>query len=305
MSSPDRVQGKPGRFVLERCADCGLVFQNPQLTDAGLSLAYRDFYDGIGAEQIAGVFASLGVHYRRRAAMLRGHAEPASWLDVGTGHGHFCAVARTLWPGTRFDGLDQGAGVEEAARRGWVDRAVRGSLVELAAEPSHSYDVVSMCHYLEHTPDPAEQLDAAAALVAPGGHLLVEVPNPECRWGRLLGSWWMPWFQPQHLNLLPAAALRQALVDRGFQVVASELVGPHQPAELMFAALFAAEALAPDPRLPWHGPPTRLRRTTRGAVMAAAMPVLAAGAVADRVAAAVLRTPSWSNAYRLLARKAP
>jgi 2-polyprenyl-3-methyl-5-hydroxy-6-metoxy-1,4-benzoquinol methylase len=70
-----------------------------------------------------------------------------------------------------------------------------------------------MYHYLEHTADPAAELDAATALLAPGGHLMVEVP---------------------------------------------------------------------DPRLPWHGPPTPARRLARGAVMTAAFPALAAGAALDR-----------------------
>jgi SAM-dependent methyltransferase len=303
VTSPDRVQGKPGRFTLVRCGSCRVVCQDPRLSDAGLDLYYRDFYDGIGAEQIGGVFESLGPHYRRRAAMVQGHGVPRRWLDIGTGHGHFCAVARTVWPDTAFDGLDQGAAVEEAAARRWVDHAYRGTLEGWADTLAGGYDVVSMFHYLEHTTDPRRQLELAARLVAPGGLLMVEVPNPECRWGAILGSWWMPWFQPQHLMLLPAATLRRGLEDLGLQVVAEDLVGPHQPAEWLFAAYFLAERLAPDPRLPWHEPPTWPRRLARGAAVTATLPLVAVGAAVDQVATAVLRTPRWSNAYRFLARR--
>ena len=78
-----------------------------------------------------------------------------AWLDVGTGHGHFCLAARQRWPEVRFDGLDLSESVNEADRRGWVDTAYRGLFPELAGGLPAAYDVVSMHHYLEHTRDPS------------------------------------------------------------------------------------------------------------------------------------------------------
>ena len=37
------------------------------------------------------------------------------WLDVGCGYGHFAKDARPVLPDTRFDGLDFGASVDDAA----------------------------------------------------------------------------------------------------------------------------------------------------------------------------------------------
>ena len=93
---------------------------------------------------------------------------------MGTGHGHFCLVARQHWPEATFDGLDLSESVDEAARRGWVDTAYRGLFPELAGGLPRSYDVVSMHHYLEHTRDPGAELDAATKVLEPGGHLLIE-----------------------------------------------------------------------------------------------------------------------------------
>ncbi|MFJ7209092.1 methyltransferase domain-containing protein [Streptomyces sp. NPDC098789] len=303
---PDLLQGKPGRFVLEQCGDCAHVFQNPRLTPEGLEFHYRDFYDGRGGEGAGTVFGSMGGTYRDRADMLRPHVGatgPGSWLDVGTGHGHFCNAARSVWPRTRFDGLDMGDGVREAERRGWVDVGFQGQFPEFAAKLAGQYEVVSMYHYLEHTRDPFAELDAARAVLAPGGHLAIELPDPTSRMARLLGPAWLPWFQPQHQHLIPAANLRGALAERGFTVLAEEHGPAHQGNDFLGAVALTVTRLAPDPDSPWSPAVPRGRRALRHAVRAAALPCFAGAAVLDAVRSAAARRGDGGNAYRMLARK--
>ncbi|MFI7354126.1 methyltransferase domain-containing protein [Streptomyces avidinii] len=300
---PDLLQGKPGRFTLEQCGGCGHVFQNPRLTPEGLEFYYRDFYDGRGGEGAGTVFGRLGAAYRGRAEMLLPHADPASWLDVGTGHGHFCNAARDVWPQTRFDGLDMGEGVREAERRGWVETGYLGQFPEFASKLAGQYDVVSMYHYLEHTREPLAELDAAATVLAPGGFLAIELPDPESRMARLLGPLWLPWFQPQHQHLMPAANLREALADRGFTVVAEEHGPAHQGNDFFGAVALAATRLAPDPDRPWGPGPTPRARLLGHAVRVASLPCFAAAAVLDTLRTVVARRTDGGNAYRMLARK--
>ncbi|MFJ3518390.1 methyltransferase domain-containing protein [Streptomyces sp. NPDC090131] len=299
----DLLQGKPGRFTLEQCGDCGHVFQNPRLTLEGLEFYYRDFYDGRGGEGAGTVFGRLGAAYRGRAEMLLPHADPASWLDVGTGHGHFCNAARDVWPRTRFDGLDMGDGVRGAERRGWVETGYLGQFPEFASKLAGQYEVVSMYHYLEHTRDPLTELDAAATVLAPGGFLAIELPDPESRMARLLGPAWLPWFQPQHQHLVPAANLREALADRGFTVVAEEHGPAHQGNDFFGAVALVATRLAPDPERPWGPPATPGARLRAHAVRVAALPCFAAAAVLDTLRTAAARRTDGGNAYRMLARK--
>src|SRR5437763_9307414 len=104
LRTPDLLQRKPGRFTLEQCRTCRHIFQNPRLTPAGLDFYYRDFYDGLGEEQTKAVFNTAGQSqsYRGRAEMLKRFTTPRAWLDVGAGHGHFCRLAREIWPDTVF-----------------------------------------------------------------------------------------------------------------------------------------------------------------------------------------------------------
>src|SRR5256714_424325 len=192
LRSPDLFQRKPGRFVLEQCRSCGHIFQNPRLTPDGLKFYYRDFYDGLGATVSEYVF-SLGADTdRSRAQAVLRHLNPVSWLDVGTGHGHFPLHARSLLPETHFDGLDIGAGVIEAARLGRIRHGHRGTFSDFAGQIAEPYDVVSLHHYLEHTRDPRAELDALASAVRPGANAEIEMPGASCGPARPLRSPWGP-----------------------------------------------------------------------------------------------------------------
>ncbi|MGW7573928.1 class I SAM-dependent methyltransferase [Streptomyces sp. NPDC054765] len=303
--TPDLLQGKPGRFTLEECRQCGHIFQNPRLTQEGLDFYYRDFYEGLGGDGAALVLGRMSDTYRARAELLGPFTTPRAWLDVGTAAAHFCNAARAVWPETRFDGLDMGEGVHEAARRGWIDTAHQGQFPDLADRLAGRYDTVSMHHYLEHTRDPFAELDAAVKVLAPGGHLLIELPDPTSRAGRLLGRYWLPWFQPQHQHLMPAANLKQALEARGFTVLVEQHGAAHQPnGDFLGAVALAANGLAPDPLAPWSTvPATPARRAARSAVQAMAVPCYAAALALDALRTAAARTTDGGNAYRLLARK--
>jgi SAM-dependent methyltransferase len=306
LRTADLLQHKPGRFRLDRCRDCGHLFQNPRLNVSGLEFYYRDFYDGLGQQKLGDVFAGRAKMYRRRAEALLPHAKsPENWLDVGTGHGHFCEAARDVYPGTAFDGLDFTDGAELAESAGRVRNGYRGSFVDLAPSMAGRYDVVSMFHYLEHSLDPQPELEAARLALRPGGHLLIEVPDPESRYARLLGRWWLPWLQPQHLHFIPVRNLRDRLSQLGFTVTVEQHAEPHDPIDLLAATWLRLDALAPRDDAPWLPErPGRLRRALRTAIVVLGIPALLVAAILDRVVLKrVAGRLGLSNAYRLAARR--
>ncbi|HMC09043.1 MAG TPA: class I SAM-dependent methyltransferase, partial [Actinomycetota bacterium] len=304
LTTPDLLQGKPGTFTLEQCGACRHIFQNPRLTVEGLEFYYRDFYDGLGESSTELVFSFNPQSYRDRAEMLRPHTTaPRSWLDVGTGHGHFCTVARDIWPETSFDGLDMSESIEEAERRGWVDRGFRGMFPHIADQIAGSYDVVSMSHYLEHTREPFEELDAAAKALVPGGHLMIEVPDPEWPMGRILKRFWFPWFQPQHQHLIPMANLKEALATRGLLPVSEER-SIQMKIDLSGALFLLLLPLVRDPDTSWFPRPAGPgRRIVRAAATAAGAPLLVLAVVLDHLLSVPLRRSGKGVAYRVVARK--
>jgi SAM-dependent methyltransferase len=302
----DRHQGKPGRFVLERCTSCGFVFQNPRLSLAGLSFYYKDFYDGLGESLLESVFSSGPRTYRARADMVAKVTTPTRWLDVGAGHGHFCSAARVVFPNTRFDGLDLSESIEDAERRRWVEKGIRGLFPEVAAklrDEGGAYDVVSMSHYLEHTLDPRAEIKAAARVLTDDGYLFIELPDPESKMGTLLGRAWLPWFQPQHIGLMTVKNLEAIVRDAGFEPIVWHRGEAHQPCDLLFATYLTADKIAPEADRPWRKRGGALARVWRAGVWTLLLPVIAFAWAADKVLAPLMRRPGWSNTYRLLAKR--
>ena len=304
LRNADLFQHKPGRFTLERCRRCRHIFQNPQLSLAGLDYYYKDFYDGLGETGMKFVFGYSAAPYHARAKMVRDVASPRRWLDVGAGHGHFCVAARDEFPDTMFDGLDLSESIDEAKRRGWVDTAHRGLFPELAPQFAGRYDAISMSHYLEHTLDPRRELDAASTALVPGGCLLIELPDPEFTLGRVLRRYWLPWFQPQHLHLLSVATLERLLRERGFTPIAWQRGEAHQRVDFFFAAWLFLDRLAPSPQLPWRRRGATAR-AWRALVWTLGSPLIVAGIAIDSLAGPVFSRAKVSNTYRVVARKQP
>jgi SAM-dependent methyltransferase len=296
----DLIQHKPGTFTLERCQDCGHLFQNPRLSLEGLSFYYRDFYDGLGGAWLETVFQMSQREYQARAKALPGPA-PKRWIDVGGGYGHFCNAARTVWPDTRFECLDMGSSVEEAVRRGWADAGHRGLLPELASSLAGQFDVVSMSHCMEHTRDPRAELAAARTVLAPGGTLLIDVPNPDCVLRKALGHRWLPYFQPQHQHMLSVANLRKLAEEAGLEVVRVDYKDAHTSQDFLFGVYLTLDGLSPQD-LPWRPEGAQASEWRRAVVWGLGTPALALAAVADAVVRQLVGNPKLANGYRLVAK---
>jgi SAM-dependent methyltransferase len=138
-------------------------------------------------------------------------------VDVGAAYGIFARAAK-------LDGWDVTA-IEMDARcveylRGTVGvEALRSDQPELALAQLDGADAIVLWHVLEHLPRPAELLASAAALLEPGGLLAIAMPNPDALQFRLLRGRWAHVDAPRHLELIPAAALRQSAETLGLRLV--------------------------------------------------------------------------------------
>jgi SAM-dependent methyltransferase len=305
VQAPDMVQCKPGTFRVDVCGGCGTCFQNPPLTSEGLDFYYRDFYDGLGEDDTEMMFSADDRLYLQRAGMVGEHTRPKRWLDVGGGHGHFCVVASGLYPDTRFELFDQAQPVDEAIRRGWVADGHSGTFPAAARALEGAFDVVTMFHYLEHTPDPLAELDAAHRVLEPGGILAIEVPAPECRLAGPLGWAWGPWMQPQHLHLLPLHTMVDQLERRGFEIVDTDRTRFYSSWDLSWAAFQVVTRLAPGPDAPWTPPRSRAHRAARLAAFGAAGPFLGVALALDKLVLSRLAKLDGrlSSVYSVIARR--
>jgi SAM-dependent methyltransferase len=188
--------------------------------------------------------------------------------------------------------------VDEGLRRGWIDRAWRDTTDDVA-RAGERFDVISLFHYLEHTQDPASELRSAARLLTAGGRLILEIPNPRCRLGDILGRWWFPWFQPQHQLLLGEAAVRRLLAAANLEPVSVTYL--MTAGDVLLSALLAVRRLCSPGDVPWAPRQGRVRRAVDAIVWGAALPLFIAALVADAVYAALPASPRTSNALRVVA----
>jgi hypothetical protein len=146
------------------------------------------------------------------------------------------------------------------------------------------------------------ELDAARTALAPSGHLLIEVPDPEFGLARLLRRWWLPYFQPQHIHLLSVQNLDRLLRERGFTPVVWHRGAAHQRVDFFFAMYLVCNRLAPSPHLPWRRRGA-LAAAWRACVWTAGSPFILTAMIVDNLVGPLFSRAKVSNTYRVVARK--
>lgn len=134
-------------------------------------------------------------------------------LDVGCGNGGFLALAKQA--GWQVKGVDFDAGAVQAARSRGLDVYHGG--IDVLAECEASFDVITLCHVIEHVHDPVATLRRLHALLKPGGMLWLDTPNFSSLGARRFGVSWRGLEPPRHLVLFNPLSLKKALHEAGFQ----------------------------------------------------------------------------------------
>ena len=215
----------PGSYALVRCANCGsaatLAPAPPEAHEAG---AY-----GGGSPRGSQLAAPLLRSFdRRRLTFLAraGARPPGRLLDVGAGRGRFVAQARAA--GWQADGIEPSLrGVAGARARG-IELEQAG--IEDAAIAPGTLDAASLWHVLEHLDEPGAALERVAAWLAPGGLLVVGVPNLASVQARAGGERWYHLDVPRHRTHFTVRGLHALLRRHGLQPVATHhLLAEHNP----------------------------------------------------------------------------
>ena len=196
----DRLAGRT------RCVRCGVATTSPWPSDAQLSEAYGDWY-----RPANGRFSGLGDKLLRRsrsalAGRLHRVLPRGPVLDVGAGDG---TLVRAFARHGR-----EAVGVDPYASANHPD--VRDVSLE---EMDGSWSAVIFWHSLEHLREPVRALRHAATLTAPGGVLVVAVPNAASQQARTFGDRWLHLDLPRHLVHISPPALVSAIETAGFRVM--------------------------------------------------------------------------------------
>lgn len=147
---------------------------------------------------------------------------PGKVADLGCGRGEWLELVRE-W-GHDPSGVDLNPLFVQQARDHGFDVTCADVLAWLRAQPPGSYAAVTSFHLVEHLPFPVllQLVEQAWRVLAPGGRLVLETPNPE----NLSVASQSFWLDPTHQRPLPPPLLEFLVTHAGLEVEATLRLSP-------------------------------------------------------------------------------
>ncbi len=204
-------------FTYERCSACATVFLATPPADPGRYYGsdYHPF--GPDGEPAWKADPALLEAERWRARKLVALAGTGRLVDIGAGAGGFAAAAAEAGFAVTAIEMDRECCEWMEGRLGVAAICTDRPLEALAELPPSR--VVTIWHALEHLPDTAGVLAAAAAALEPGGLLALAIPNSDSIQFRVLRARWAHLDAPRHVSLPGADALLGAAQKVGLSPV--------------------------------------------------------------------------------------
>lgn len=206
VSAPDRFSKREEIFTATKCADCGLVFQNPRVKEEFIGEYYGE-EDDLGyyrvPEEKAKTFKSrikqfinkevlvqhlsyshigkknfllkiLSLPFKRfsKIRSIPKFVNGGKLLEIGCSHGELLKKMKDL--GWGVTGIEMSKKMTEYARSIGLD--VLAGRIEDQNYETGSFDVIIMNMVLEHLHDPFGNLERITKWLKPGGQLIFSIP---------------------------------------------------------------------------------------------------------------------------------
>ncbi len=220
-----------------------------------LALAYRGYAQWKGWERLFSCSADEAAYFAGETRDLA--VSGADVLEIGFGAGAFLAFARDC--GARVVGLEILPELREAAQAAGFELAPEGFEETARLYPAR-FDTIAAFDVFEHltAPELGAALDACAALLKPGGKLLLRFPNAQSPFGLAPQQG-----DPTHRIGLSKAFIEHFLMDRPFAVARYDAAYRIVSGAWSKQAARLARRLAQDAmsfaldliwaqRIPWH-----------------------------------------------------
>jgi SAM-dependent methyltransferase len=201
---------------VRQCARCRHATTFPPLDDVRFLYGDRESqdYQPDIRNSLSRRIKALAFRFQARKLLGQLPGLPRKALDFGCGSGQFTSALGSLSPATEWTASDF---FEDRPQELAGCAYVPNDRLEQRAE---QFDLVVALHVLEHDDDTAALLARISSHAAPGGTVVVEVPNVECSWIAVFGRFWDGWYLPYHRHHFSRRSLVQALERGGLEVLA-------------------------------------------------------------------------------------
>ena len=171
------------KIVYFKCDVCDLVFQNPTYTkskwDKFYIEDYRDLYESQKEptdfvlkrqKERANVYSNF-ISETFGNGMIENH------LDIGSSAGVFLEKIKEKFQIVNSIGIEPGFDYKKIA----LKKFEIYNSIEDVLETNLKFDLISLCHVLEHIPEPKDFMNKVSLLLNENGSIFIEVPNMESR----------------------------------------------------------------------------------------------------------------------------
>lgn len=205
----------PIKSTLRLCEKCGLIFNNPRLSEKSLEWIYGTWY---GADTALYGSEELERLNTTRLAFIKKHMGAIASkkvLDVGCGGGSFLALLKKH--GAQVFGIEPSKDLRKSAKKQY-DIEVYGGLLDASFTKKHQggYDLVTFNEVLEHVYDPVEFLGFVSEVTSK--YIYFDVPNTfQPRYGNVADFYGM-----EHISHFTKESVRTLARALGYEVIAIE-----------------------------------------------------------------------------------
>ncbi len=198
-------------YDIVRCRACHLAFTDARTAPPPSEL-YPPFEQSDTTAQRSARQA-LSLFTLQRAKLVEAAKPSGRLLDYGAGSGAFARfMAGRGFEAVGLEPYSLGTTLEEKNLR-----LVRAPLAKVK-DSLGKFDVITMWHVLEHLEQPVPLLQELRSMLAPGGSLVVSVPNFASWQSEVFKGGWFHLDPPRHLLQFEPATLEDCLRRAGFSV---------------------------------------------------------------------------------------
>lgn len=190
----------PGNFVDTDILEDGISnkFKN------FIYLSYRKVFKSFYTERVS-------IHKYRVNKGL----DKLSILDIGCGDGNFLISLKKS--NYELYGIDIDSEVIENLKNRYQ---IKGEVTTIGDfKTNKKFDVISMSHFLEHSPDPKKTLEKVKSLLKKDGLLLLKLPNINSLSFKIFGRYCYSLDIPRHLFMFSPKTISNYLELSGFEVM--------------------------------------------------------------------------------------
>lgn len=210
------------KFQLLECRNCAVRLTDNIPDESSIGRYYQSSAYVSHSNSKKGLINRL-YHFARRFTLesKRSFVQKATGrgvgmhLDVGSGTGSFVHVMEKAgWSST---GLEPDEAARETAAK--LYKADVFPADHLFSLPDGTYNAITMWHVLEHVHRLDDYITQLKKLLAPGGKLIIAVPNYTSADAEHYGRYWAAYDVPRHLYHFSPTSMRQLMERHGMRVV--------------------------------------------------------------------------------------